>query len=94
MAWNGSISADVYNGLNSSDVYNGSSSSDVSVLATEYAPALKWLGNRTTVGLEAHEAPIPDNETQDVDIFEGMSLDDHESEISNYESEDDWMSEM
>ncbi|KDO71280.1 hypothetical protein CISIN_1g005987mg [Citrus sinensis] len=85
MAWDGSISA---------DVYNGSSSSDVSVLATEYAPALKWLGNRTSVGLEAHEAPIPDNETQDVDIFEGMSLDDHESEISNYESEDDWMSEM
>lgn len=92
MAWDGSSSSDVYNGLSSSDVYNGSSLSDVSVLATEYAPALKWLGNRTSVDLEVHEVSIPENKTQD-DIFEGMSLDDHES-ISNYESEDDWMSEM
>ncbi|KAK4843174.1 hypothetical protein QYF36_004941 [Acer negundo] len=55
--------------------YNGSSLSDVSVIATELAPALKWLGYRSSRGLESRDVSMQGNETEDDSL---ASLDDEE----------------
>lgn len=67
--------------------YNGLNSSHVSVIATEYAPVLKWLGYRTSGGHEVHDVSMQGNSTED-DSFDNMSLDEPETEISDDEIED------
>ncbi|KAK6237308.1 hypothetical protein QUC31_002777 [Theobroma cacao] len=61
-------------------VYGGSSLSEVSSIATEYTPALKWLGYRTSGGLETRDS--------DNDSSQRMSIDEQESEISDDDIED------
>ncbi|KAK3224354.1 hypothetical protein Dsin_011379 [Dipteronia sinensis] len=69
--------------------YNGSSLSDVSVIATELAPALKWLGYRSSGGLKSRDVSMQGNETED-DSLERMSLDEQECEISDDDEIEDW----
>ena len=62
---------------------SGSSSlSEVSVIATEYKPVLKWLGYRTSGGLETHES--------EDDSSQRMSIDEQESDISDDDDIEDW----
>ncbi|KAL5752461.1 hypothetical protein ACOSP7_022646 [Xanthoceras sorbifolium] len=67
--------------------YNGSSLSDVSVIATELAPALKWLGYRASRRLQSRDVSMQGHETED-DGLETMSFDDQKREISDDEIED------
>ncbi|GAV64837.1 Rad17 domain-containing protein [Cephalotus follicularis] len=62
--------------------YNGSSFSDLSVIATEYKPAMRWLGYGSSGGLLMQDNKIDD------DDLERMSLDGQESEVSDDEIED------
>lgn len=60
----------------------GSSSlSEVSVIATEYKPALKLLGYRNSGGLETQDSD---------DSCQRMSIGEQESEISDDDDIEDW----
>ncbi|XP_022751481.1 cell cycle checkpoint protein RAD17-like isoform X8 [Durio zibethinus] len=61
---------------------SGSSSlSEVSVIATEYIPVLKWLGYRTSSGLETHDSEDDSSQTMSM-------IDEQESKISDDDIED------
>ncbi|OMO55789.1 Checkpoint protein Rad17/Rad24 [Corchorus capsularis] len=60
----------------------GSSLSEASIIATEYTPASKWLSYRTSGGLESHDS--------EDDNSQNMSLDEHESEISDDDDIEEW----
>ena len=74
--------------------YSGLTLSDLSVVTTEYTPALKWLGSPalkwlgcgTSGGLETHQDLMQYNKTEKG--FDNMSLDDQEIEITDDEIED------
>ncbi|KAB1201804.1 Cell cycle checkpoint protein RAD17 [Morella rubra] len=64
----------------------GISLSNLSVVATEYTPVCKWLGNGTSEDLDIHQwLTQPNNEE---DGFDKMRLDDKESETTDDEIED------
>lgn len=67
--------------------YSTSSLSNSSVFATEYAPVLNWLGQRTSINPTTHHPLVQGNDPEDESI-DRMSIDGQESEISDDEIED------
>lgn len=64
----------------------GISLSNLSVVATEYTPVCKWLGNGTSEDLDTHQWLMQPNNEEDG--FDKMRLDDKESETTDDEIED------
>ncbi|KAH7849225.1 hypothetical protein Vadar_014829 [Vaccinium darrowii] len=68
-------------------VHDGMRLSDLSVVATEFKPALKWLGFRESKGLESQNVSDKDLMLDD-ESADGTSFDDKGSETSDDEIED------
>lgn len=66
--------------------YGRPSFSDFSVVAMEYTPVFKWLGQEISEDLDTHQVLMQCNKTED--DFDKMSLDDKESESTDDEIED------
>lgn len=66
--------------------YKGLSSCHVSVMATEYMPVLKLLGNKTLQYPESPGLSVDDFEMEDIDIDQ-MNLHDEENDDDEIE---DW----
>lgn len=67
--------------------YDGMSLSDLSVVATEFKPALKWLGFRRSEGLESQNLSEKDIMLDDESV-DGTSFDDKDDDTSDDEIED------
>lgn len=67
--------------------YDGMSLSDLSVVATEFKPALKWLGFRGSEGLESRNLSEKDIMLDDESV-DGTSFEDKHDDTSNDEIED------
>ncbi|KAG5530188.1 hypothetical protein RHGRI_030532 [Rhododendron griersonianum] len=67
--------------------YDGMSLSDLSVVATEFKPALKWLGFRGSEGLESRNLSEKDIMLDDESV-DGTSFEDKDDDTSNDEIED------
>ncbi|GLT73553.1 hypothetical protein SLA2020_454040 [Shorea laevis] len=66
--------------------YGRPSFSDFSVVAMEYTPVFKWLGQGISEDLDTHQVLMQCNKTED--DFDKMSLDDKESESTDDEIEE------
>ncbi|XAR73754.1 hypothetical protein NMG60_11007826 [Bertholletia excelsa] len=60
---------------------------DPSVVATEFKPALKWLGFRDNIGVEAHSVSTKDSMLDD-DCFSGTSLENDSNDTTDDEIEE------